>query len=134
MAQPEENIARRIDEVQIVGSARLRRTAVGRPVGCAEIAVLLQIPAGDILPINSDGISAVANEQRRRTGRLHHIDERPETAGHGIISPTHRAAGIRLADGATNLISAVAARAAAAGDFIPVHGIWLRAKLAGNQQ
>jgi propanediol dehydratase large subunit len=47
-------------------------------------------------------------------------NETPETAGQGIIAAGHRAAGIRLADGAGDLIGRAGAGAAAAGDFIPV--------------
>jgi hypothetical protein len=56
---------------------------------------------------------------------LHHGNEAPEAARERIIAAAHRAAGIRLADGADDLIRRAGAGAAAAGNFIPVNRIIL---------
>jgi hypothetical protein len=61
-------------------------------------------------------------------------NQAPETAGQRIIAAGHRAAGIRLADGAGDLIGRAGAGAAAAGDFKPVDAVCLREADGWNKQ
>jgi len=66
--------------------------------------------------------------------RLHHVDETPIAAAHGILAGTHGHAGVWLADGAAHGILPVGAGAAAAGDLMPVHGVALGVKCGQCQQ
>jgi hypothetical protein len=75
----------------------------------------------------ADGVvGIVAFAVPRQTVKLHEHFRRfgrvtvAETASERVVAAGHRAAGIRLADGATDLISAAGARAAAPDDFISV--------------
>ena len=68
------------------------------------------------------GRVAVDARTRQPYGLLHGGVESPETAINGIIATAHFAR-IRLAEGAADGIDAAGARAAAAGDLIPVNGV-----------
>ena len=59
--------------------------------------------------------------QQRCAGSLQDGNQAPEPAGERIITAGHRAAGIRLADGAGDLIRRARAGTAAAGDLMPVN-------------
>ena len=127
LLQPEEQVARgrgEGDAVRAVGGAdgiTARRPAAR----CRQVSVLLQGVAAGCGPRHGDRVPTMRHGERWQARRLHHGDKTPEPAGHGIISTAHRAAGVRLADGAAYGIASVRARAAAAGDLIPVNGIAL---------
>ena len=85
----------------------------------------MQRVAAGVGPGDDDAVAGMADDQIGQARRLHHVDERPETAGDGITATAHCAAGVRLADGAGDLIRRAGARAAATSDFIPVNGVLL---------
>ena len=102
-----------------------RPTGVGGPIDRREIRVLLQRPASGVLPTDRHGAASLADVERGGARGLHHVDERPETAGQRIIAATRGNARIRLAYGARDLISPPGAGAPATGDLGPVNGVLL---------
>ena len=133
MGQPIKNIARRIGERERIRDAR-GDAGTGGPTAHrrGQVAALNQTPAGNILPGHRHAVTRVRDIKGRGAGGLHHVDERPETAGHRVIAAAHRAAGIGLADGAAHLIRSARAGTAAGGDFIPVHGVSLGGGAGGK--
>ncbi len=125
--QAEKKISRRCGDGNAVGAVGDTDAATGRPIGRqSEVVVLLQAPASYALPIHHHRAAGLTDVKRRRAGCLRHGNETPEAASEGIIAAAHRTARIRLADGAGDLERRSRARAAAAGDFIPVNRIALR--------
>ena len=98
-----------------------RPTGVGGPIGRGEVIVLLQGPASRILPINRHGAAGMADVKPGGADGLRHADERPDTAGEGIIAAVHGRTGIRLAKRAGELISSTGARTASTSDLMPVN-------------
>ena len=102
------------------GIAARHPTAGNRYIG-----ILLQGVTARGRPEDFDAIgSNWLDDEFWHPGHLNHIDQAPETTGHGELSARHRRAGIVLADGAAHGESAAGA-GAAAGDFIPVHRVGL---------
>jgi len=135
IAQSEKQIPRGRREVQIIRAVGGCHAAAGYPVGGhGQVIVLLQTPAGDSLPIDRHSVAGTADIKRRRAGRLHHGNQRPKSAGERITATGHRPAGVMLADGAADLISAAGARAAATGDFIPINRVGLGVQFGLRQQ
>ena len=136
LLQPEEQIPRGRgdgDAVRAVGGAD--GITASRPAARRrQIPVLLQGVAASGGPRHGDRVPTMRHGERWQARRLHDGDQAPETAGQRIIivaghRPTvHRAAGVRLADGAAHGISCSRAGAATAGDFIPVYRVALREK------
>ena len=105
------------------------------PRGGAEIAVGLEGPTGDRRWPRYDNLVAGSRDgQVGRAGGLHDGNRTPKTAGQRISAAGHRAAGVRLADGAGDLIGRAGAGAAAAGDFIPVNRVLLGVRRRCNKQ
>ena len=129
MRQAEKQISRRRGDGDEIVRSVVGNAAAGLPIGRRQNGILLQCPARrGIRPGNPHAVTGMSDGQRRRTGGLHDGNKTPETAGRGIISAAHRNARIRLANRAADRILAVAARAATAGDFMPVNGVLLRMK------
>lgn len=73
------------------------------------------------------------NGQQRRTRRLHHGENAPETASQSVAAARERARG-RLADRAAQTINAIRTRAATARDGVPGNIVGLRASVRSQQQ
>jgi len=128
IAQAEKQIARGRrdgDAVRaIIGSGGI---TTGCPSPVSWIGILLQGVAARVRPGNDDAVRTdKGDDQVRQAGSLHDKNQTPESAGRGIIAAGHRAARIRLADGADDLTGRTGAGAAATGDFIPVNRVLLR--------
>jgi len=136
IVQAEEQVARgRRDGDAARAAVGANRGDARRPTRrFGEIAVLLQGARRRVRPGDSDGVARMGDGQPGHSGRLHHGDEAPETAGHGVAAAGHCAARIVLADGAADGILPVAARAAAAGYFIPVNRVGLRRCLEAESE
>jgi len=130
LLQPEEQIPRGRgdgDAVGAVGGAD--GITASRPAARRrQIPVLLQGVAAGGGPRHGDRVPTMRHGERWQARRLHHGDKTPEPAGQRISTSTHRAAGIRLADGAADLIGCARAGAAATSDLIPVYRVALREK------
>jgi len=110
-------------------------TSIGAPTAAHQIGVLQQVIIARGRPRYHHAVWAdIFDGQIGQTRRLHSGDDAPKAAGQGIVTAGHRAAGIRLTDGATQRIITAAARTAATGDFIPVNRVGLRKADGRNQQ
>ena len=126
VVQPEEQISRRRCDGDTVRAVAGRdAVTAGCPTAAGEGTILLQRVTARICPRHDDAVAGMRDDEVGQACRLHHLNQRPETARDGIIAAAHRAAGVRLADGSADGELPVGARAAAAGDFRPVNGIRL---------
>jgi len=127
LLESEKQIPRRRSDGDAVRAVAGRDgIAAGDPAPASHAGILLQRVSARVRPGNLDAIWCDKRDgQVRQAGGLHHGNQRPEPAGERIIAAGHRPAGIMLSDGAADLIRAAGARAAAAGDFIPVNGVLL---------
>ena len=92
--------------------------ADGVAAGCptprrGQIAVLLQGEIGRVRPGDNDAVAGMGDGQVGKPRRLHDGNQTPKAAGQRIIAAAHRAAGVRLADGAADGILAAAGGGAA---------------------
>ena len=126
LLQPEKQVPRRRRDGDAARSVGGRDSVnARRPASARKIAVLLQGVAARVRPRNDDAVASMGDGQVGQSRRLHDGNKTPETAGQRITAAGHGAAGIRLTDGAADLVGAARAGAAAAGNFIPVHGVAL---------
>ena len=128
LLQPEKQIPRGRRDGDAVGAVGGSDGITARRPACrrGDVRVLLQgvSVGGGIRPENFHAVRPIGNNQQfRHAGHLHHVDERPITAGDGITTAGQRPARIRLADGAAHGISPAGAGAAAAGNLIPVNRV-----------
>ena len=128
LLQPEEQVARGRRDGDAVGAVgSVDGITTRRPAArCRKVSVLLQGVAASGGPRHGDRVPTMRHGERRCARRLHDGDEAPETAGQGITTSAHRTARIRLADGAAHGICCARARAATAGNLIPVYRVALR--------
>ena len=130
--QPEEQISRGWSEVQIIGAIGSRYTAAGRPAGRRiQIAILLQAPAGCILPIHRHRAAGMADVMRRRTGGLDYRNQRP--LRFYIPGNTWSSADLRFEVGAFLKVSSVAATFEGRSMPLPViNSFTVRSWMRGN--
>jgi hypothetical protein len=136
MAQAVEIISW-IDAVRDVVKAirrRWRRGNGGPAIRHGQIAVALQDKTGRGGGPGEDGtVAGLGDDQEWRPGLLNDSNQGPESAGERVIAAAHRA-GLGLADGAAQGVSAAGTGAATTGDFIPINRVTLREGGAGKRE
>src|ERR1035438_3537235 len=104
MRQVEKKVSRRRrdgDEVRAVAGAD-GIAARGPARRCRQIGVLLQAVTARVQPGNNDAVAGMHDGQVGKSGRPHHGDEAPKTAGERIAVAAHQIGRIRLPNSAAD--------------------------------
>lgn len=121
--QPEKQIPRRrnnSDAVRAGDSIGINGIAAGRPAYAGQNGVLLQRVSAGVGPGDGNTVARMRNREIWQAGGFDDGNQRPESAGQGIIAAGHRSASVVLADGAAEGVLPVGARATTASNFIPI--------------